>query len=117
MKLSNARSVAEEANRRYPFPHLPCPLARSISAKALSFEKARSYICSLANPMQTAAKSPPTGPAWVHEIKYDGYRMLCRITHQQARMVSRTGNDWTGDFDALARTLALLPVEDRKSVV
>jgi bifunctional non-homologous end joining protein LigD len=48
----------------------------------------------------------------VHEIKYDGYRMLCRIAHQQARMVSRNANDWTGDFDALASALALLPVDD-----
>ncbi len=62
--------------------------------------------------LATAVKSPPTGPTWVHEIKYDGYRMLCRIAHQQARMVSRTANDWTGDFDALARALALLPVGD-----
>ncbi|MEO8566369.1 MAG: DNA ligase D [Betaproteobacteria bacterium] len=62
--------------------------------------------------LATPAKSPPTGASWVHEIKYDGYRMLCRIAHQQARMVSRTANDWTGDFDALARTLALLPVDD-----
>jgi bifunctional non-homologous end joining protein LigD len=62
--------------------------------------------------LATAAKSPPTGPAWVHEIKYDGYRMLCRIAGRDARMVSRTANDWTGDFDALARALALLPVDD-----
>jgi bifunctional non-homologous end joining protein LigD len=62
--------------------------------------------------LATAAKSPPTGPAWVHEIKYDGYRMLCRIAGREARMVSRTANDWTGDFDALARALALLPVDD-----
>ncbi len=62
--------------------------------------------------LATAAKSPPTGPAWVHEIKYDGYRMLCRIAHQQARMVSRTDNDWSDDFDAIARALTLLPVSD-----
>jgi bifunctional non-homologous end joining protein LigD len=62
--------------------------------------------------LASAAKSPPTGPAWVHEIKYDGYRMLCRIAHQQARLVSRNANDWTGDFAALARALALLPTDD-----
>ncbi|MGH8713111.1 MAG: DNA ligase D, partial [Casimicrobiaceae bacterium] len=61
--------------------------------------------------LATAAKSPPTGPAWVHEIKYDGYRMLCRIAQQQACMVSRTAKDWTRDFPALARVLARLPVD------
>ncbi len=62
--------------------------------------------------LATSAKAPPTGPAWVHEIKYDGYRMLCRIARQQVRMVSRNDKDWTGDFPALARALALLPVDD-----
>jgi bifunctional non-homologous end joining protein LigD len=62
--------------------------------------------------LASAAKSPPTGPAWVHEIKYDGYRMLCRIADGEARLVSRTANDWTGDFAAVARALALLPVSE-----
>ncbi len=62
--------------------------------------------------LATSARSPPTGPAWVHEIKYDGYRMLCRIAQQRVRMVSRNAKDWTGDFPALARALALLPVDN-----
>jgi len=61
--------------------------------------------------LATSAKAPPTGPAWVHEIKYDGYRMLCRIAKQQVRMISRNGKDWTGDFPPLARALAVLPVD------
>jgi bifunctional non-homologous end joining protein LigD len=60
--------------------------------------------------LATAVKSPPTGPSWVHEVKYDGYRMLCRITDGEVRMVSRNAKDWTGDFPALARALARLPV-------
>ena len=62
--------------------------------------------------LASAAKSPPTGPAWVHEIKYDGYRMLCRVAHGEARLVSRTANDWTSDFATVARVLAMLPVRD-----
>lgn len=61
--------------------------------------------------LASPAKSPPTGPAWVHEIKYDGYRMACRIAQHEARMVSRNDRDWTGDFPALARALARLPAE------
>ena len=62
--------------------------------------------------LATSAKAPPTGPAWVHEIKYDGYRMLCRIAQRQVRMLSRADKDWTGDFPAVARALALLPVDE-----
>ncbi len=61
--------------------------------------------------LATLAKRPPTGPAWVHEIKYDGYRMLCRIAEGEAQLVSRTAKDWTANFPSLARALARLPVE------
>ena len=60
--------------------------------------------------LATAVKSPPTGASWVHEIKYDGYRMLCRIADGEVRMVSRNAKDWTSDFPALARAVARLPV-------
>ena len=49
----------------------------------------------LAPQLATLVKVPPTGPNWVHEIKYDGYRMLTRIADGQASLISRTGKDWT----------------------
>lgn len=61
--------------------------------------------------LATLVKEPPEGDEWLHEIKYDGYRMLCRIADGEARMVSRNAKDWTSDFPALARALARLPVE------
>ncbi len=61
--------------------------------------------------LATLVKSPPTGQNWVHEIKYDGYRMLCRIVDGDVRMISRNGKDWTGNFPAIVRALARLPVE------
>ncbi len=60
--------------------------------------------------LATLMKTPPAGPNWVHEIKYDGYRMLCRIAEGEVRMLSRTAKDWTASFAPLARTLARLPV-------
>jgi len=60
--------------------------------------------------LATLVKSPPAGPAWIHEVKYDGYRMLSFIGDGAARLVSRTGKDWTGVFATLAQTLARLPV-------
>jgi bifunctional non-homologous end joining protein LigD len=61
--------------------------------------------------LATMTKSPPAGPAWVHEIKYDGYRMLCRIADGEVRMLSRTAKDWTRDFPTVVAALARLPVE------
>ncbi|HEY1261277.1 MAG TPA: DNA ligase D [Stellaceae bacterium] len=57
------------------------------------------------------ADRPPDGPDWLHEIKYDGYRLLGRIDKGAVRLVTRNGLDWTAKFPALAERLAALPVE------
>lgn len=45
---------------------------------------------------------PPEGEEWLHEIKFDGYRMVCRIADGQARFITRRGNEWTYRFPHLA---------------
>jgi hypothetical protein len=37
----------------------------------------------------------PSGSDWLHKIKYDGYRMHARIDGGQARLLTRTGLDWS----------------------
>jgi bifunctional non-homologous end joining protein LigD len=61
----------------------------------------------LAKRVETA----PSGPDWLHEIKFDGYRALARIDHGAARLLTRSGLDWTDRFRALSQALARLPVE------
>jgi ATP-dependent DNA ligase len=36
----------------------------------------------------------PAGPGWLHEIKYDGYRMHARIDGGKATLLTRAGLDW-----------------------
>ncbi len=57
-----------------------------------------------------AAKAPPAGPGWAHEIKYDGYRLHARIAGGAARLLTRTGLDWTDRYPATAAALAALPL-------
>ena len=38
---------------------------------------------------------PPDGPEWLHELKYDGYRMHARLDRGAVRLLTRTGLDWT----------------------
>ena len=44
------------------------------------------------------ARRPPAGDAWLHELKYDGYRIGCRIEDGTVRLLSRAGKDWTAAF-------------------
>ena len=52
---------------------------------------------------------PPTGADWVHEIKFDGYRMQLRVERGEATLRTRRGLDWTDKFRAIADTAAALP--------
>ena len=45
-----------------------------------------------------AAKAVPTGPDWLHEVKYDGYRGRVERDGKVVRVSSRSGLDWTWRF-------------------
>jgi bifunctional non-homologous end joining protein LigD len=53
----------------------------------------------------------PRGEEWLHEVKFDGYRVLCMISEGRARLLTRTGKDWTAKFEAVAGAAARLNVE------
>lgn len=61
--------------------------------------------------LATLVKAAPTGESWVHEMKLDGYRMLCRIKDGEAKMISRNAKDWTGNFVSVERCAARLPID------
>ena len=48
--------------------------------------------------LATLVKAPPEGDGWLHEIKYDGYRIGCRLHRGTVTLWSRRGNDWTRNF-------------------
>ena len=62
--------------------------------------------------LTTLVAQPPRGDGWLHEIKYDGYRILARLEHGRARLLSRNGKDWTARFEAIATALRELEVDD-----
>jgi bifunctional non-homologous end joining protein LigD len=61
--------------------------------------------------LATLVAEAPAGDDWLHESKYDGYRIVCRIQGGRATLTSRNGNDWTARFPTVARAAEKLPVE------
>ena len=51
----------------------------------------------------------PDGPDWLHEIKFDGYRMHARLDRGAVRLLTRTGLDWTHKYPVIATAVASLP--------
>jgi bifunctional non-homologous end joining protein LigD len=60
--------------------------------------------------LASLAGHPPPGDAWVHEIKFDGYRLLARVDRGRVTLKTRTGLDWTTKFPSLKKALEVLPV-------
>jgi ATP-dependent DNA ligase len=48
----------------------------------------------------------PDGDGWLHEIKYDGYRMHARLDRGATKLLTRTGLDWTHKYPAIAKAVA-----------
>jgi len=57
------------------------------------------------------AERPPRGGDWVHEVKFDGYRLAARLEGGEARLLTRNGLDWTDRFPSVAQALEELDVE------
>jgi len=53
----------------------------------------------------------PTGTSWLHELKYDGYRIEARKAGEEITLFSRSGLDWTVRFPAIAKAMLTLPCE------
>jgi DNA ligase D-like protein (predicted ligase) len=62
-------------------------------------------------PQLTAlTETAPEGAEWVHELKWDGYRMHARIEGRNVRLLTRTGLDWADKYPAIVKALRALPV-------
>jgi bifunctional non-homologous end joining protein LigD len=55
-------------------------------------------------------KEPPAGDQWLHEIKFDGYRIGCLIRNGRVTLVTRNGNDWTSAYPEIAKAAGELGV-------
>jgi bifunctional non-homologous end joining protein LigD len=58
--------------------------------------------------LATLAPTAPSGEGWVHEIKFDGYRIQARLDHDKVRLLTRKGLDWTAKFPNVAEAVAKL---------
>jgi bifunctional non-homologous end joining protein LigD len=54
----------------------------------------------------TSVERPPAGGDWVHEIKFDGYRIQMRVENETITLKTRKGLDWTAKFGSAISTAA-----------
>ena len=57
----------------------------------------------------SSVERPPSGSDWIHEIKFDGYRIQMRVESGNVSLKTRKGLDWTAKFGAIAKAAVALP--------
>lgn len=55
--------------------------------------------------LATLVTTVPLGDQWLHEIKWDGYRLIARIKNDHVKLLTRRHNDWTHHFPAVKEAL------------
>jgi bifunctional non-homologous end joining protein LigD len=52
--------------------------------------------------LATSIEKVPSGTRWIHEIKFDGYRVQIHLANNAVKIFTRRGNDWTNRFKKVA---------------
>ncbi|MEP6899031.1 MAG: DNA ligase D, partial [Rhodanobacter sp.] len=122
-KVSAKKTLAQNAATKKAATK---PAAKSISsprsseaafkAKALALDGARANSLPAGFQAQLAMQktSPPTGDGWLHETKWDGYRLLTDLDNGKAKLRSRNNLDWTARVPHIVQALQSLPVRQAR---
>jgi bifunctional non-homologous end joining protein LigD len=81
-----------------PAPSAPVPGARKAALPKFVEPQLASLV-----------KEAPEGDQWLHELKFDGYRIQARLDGGTATLWSRNGKDWTAPLPRVAEAVARLP--------
>ncbi len=100
-KIEPKRAAAKKSSARW-------------AQRALALHGARTgdYPAGFAPQLASRRESAPAGEEWLHEIKWDGYRMLADVVAGQVKLRSRGKLDWTETFPEVAQAVRALPVGD-----
>ena len=109
--VAKARDRVWHSNRADPSPAPTGARASPVAAAAIPGVRRAKLPSTLAPQLATLAATVPTGEDWLHEIKFDGYRMIARIDRREVRLYSRNGKDWSDKFSGVVAALGELGLD------
>ena len=123
--LADPKRARKKAARKSPIkkvragsPALTSPERKRGDSAPPATSRSRSGLAPLPSPgsispqLATLVDEPPAGPEWVHELKFDGYRLLAFKDGDRAVLMTRNGHDWTHRFLVVAAAIKKLPAEN-----
>jgi len=109
----SGRSLAEVAGtkrsatgvKRRTTPAKPAR-ARRVDLAALTGARGAKLPSDVLPELATLVTEVPEGDDWLHEMKFDGYRILLEVNGSRVRCLTRRGNDWADRLPHLVRDVA-----------
>ena len=83
-----------------------------ITPESLPGAHKRTMPTTLRPQLATLVKAVPEGDQWLHELKFDGYRMLCFLGDGRPRLITRHGNDWSDKFKPIVKAVSDVPIRE-----
>lgn len=80
--------------------------------KSLAEQPKKQITFKIAPELATLTDNPPKGNEWLHEVKFDGYRMLAIKTKDEVKLLSRNDKDWTLEFKNIAEEIKKIPIQN-----
>ncbi len=111
LSVASGRSMEEIAANRPHHETAVVPPPPPPDAKKISGARKATPPDTLYPQLAALSEGAPNGRAWLHEIKFDGYRLMAHIEHGKVHLMTRNGHDWTARFRAQVKQLQALPVE------
>ncbi|SET95441.1 DNA ligase D [Stenotrophomonas indicatrix] len=116
--LKSAKTSRASAKKTAPAPRAAQPRKADARwhARALQLDGARdrTYPHQFKPQLTDHRDTAPDGERWLHEIKWDGYRLLADVHEGEVTLHSRNGLDWTADFPEVVQAVQALPVRDAR---
>src|SRR4029078_1790141 len=85
--------------------------AKLVIAKALRGGRKAKLPRFVSPSLATLSDKAPDGDNWVHEIKFDGYRIQAQLDRGKVKLFTRKGLDWTEEFPTIAAAISKLRVK------
>jgi bifunctional non-homologous end joining protein LigD len=124
LSVKTGRSLQDIANGNRPIAHPKKQTSKGVQTrrklaqqKKVNHSAKRSPLAYRSLPesidveLATLADQVPEGAQWLHEIKFDGYRLICRIENSQVKLLTRRQQDWTHRYPTIAAEASKLPVD------
>ncbi len=109
-RRSQSRSTVRAEKRQGQRDQEPATPARKENPGPLTGAR-KARLPELIKPeLATLVEKVPDGQ-WRYEVKFDGYRIMARIDHDEVKLFTRNGHDWTHKLPGQAEALAALHLE------